>query len=65
MFSDLLKDNPAAVENFNQFSTSKRNEYVEWITEAKTETTREKRLAQSIEWIAEGKPRNWKYMKKW
>jgi uncharacterized protein YdeI (YjbR/CyaY-like superfamily) len=37
-------------------------EYIEWLTEAKREETRAKRLAQAIEWLAEGKPRNWKYM---
>lgn len=35
---------------------------MEWITEAKTETTRDKRLAQAVEWMAEGKVRNWKYL---
>jgi len=34
---------------------------VEWVTEAKTEETRDKRLATAVEWIAEGKGRNWKY----
>ena len=45
-----------------QFSPSHRREYLEWITEAKTEATRNRRLTQAIEWMAEGKPRNWKYM---
>jgi uncharacterized protein YdeI (YjbR/CyaY-like superfamily) len=35
-----------------------------WIDEAKTATTKEKRIAQTIEWLIEGKQRNWKYMKK-
>jgi uncharacterized protein YdeI (YjbR/CyaY-like superfamily) len=47
---------------FEGFSTSHKREYVEWITEAKTAATRQKRLATAIDWIAEGKPRNWKYM---
>lgn len=42
---------------------SNQREYVEWITEAKQAATRERRLATAIEWISEGKPRNWKYMK--
>lgn len=50
---------------FESFSTSQRNDYVEWISEAKTETTRDKRIIQAIKWISEGKPRNWKYMKSW
>lgn len=43
---------------------SHRLEYVEWIVEAKTEATRERRLETALEWIGEGKPRNWKYMKR-
>jgi hypothetical protein len=43
------------------FSPSHRREYIEWITEAKTDATRAKRLATTLEWLAEGKDRNWKY----
>ena len=60
-----LKTNKAAAMTFKGFSPSKKREYIEWITEAKREATRTKRLAQAIEWMAEGKPRNWKYDKKW
>jgi uncharacterized protein YdeI (YjbR/CyaY-like superfamily) len=64
---DILKNalakNKKAKERFDNFSYSHRKEYVEWITEAKTEPTREKRLATTIEWLAEGKSRNWKYEK--
>jgi len=59
----LERENISA--QFESFSTSQRNDYVEWISEAKTETTRDKRITQAIEWISEGKPRNWKYMKSW
>lgn len=38
-------------------------EYVAWIIEAKTDATREKRLAKAVERITDGKPRNWKYMR--
>jgi uncharacterized protein YdeI (YjbR/CyaY-like superfamily) len=58
-----LRDNPAARETFERFPPSHRREYVEWLEEAKREETRKKRLAQAIEWLAEGKQRNWKYMK--
>ena len=64
-FIAVLNKNKQAFETFDDFSYSNRKEYVEWISEAKTETTRQKRLATAIEWLAEGKPRNWKYMKKW
>ena len=56
-----LKANKKALETFEQFSYSHKKEYVEWITEAKRDETRDKRLATAIIWIAEGKPRNWKY----
>lgn len=46
---------------FEGFPPSHRREYVEWITEAKQEATRQRRLAQAVEWMAEGKTRNWKY----
>ncbi|MFL5383699.1 MAG: YdeI/OmpD-associated family protein [Longimicrobiaceae bacterium] len=58
-----LQANPAALAHFEGFSPSKRKEYVEWITEAKTEATRAKRLGTAVEWIAEGKARHWKYEK--
>ncbi len=57
-----LKRNKAAQATFDKFSASNKREYVDWITEAKTEATRNKRLETAIEWIAEGKTRNWKYM---
>ena len=58
-----LKTNALAAETFNNFPYSKKKEYVEWITEAKTDATRDKRLGTTIEWLAEGKARNWKYEK--
>ena len=45
------------------FSYSHQKEYVEWITEAKGEETRNKRLATAVEWMAAGKPRHWKHIK--
>ena len=56
-----LKKNKKAQAQFDKFSYSHRKEYIQWITEAKTELTRNKRLATTIEWLAEGKSRNWKY----
>jgi hypothetical protein len=43
---------------------NKKTQYVEWITEAKGDDTRARRIATTIEWLCEGKSRNWKYMKK-
>jgi len=57
-----LQGNAAARATFEKFSPSHQREYVEWITEAKTEGTRTRRLQTAIEWMVEGKPRNWKYM---
>lgn len=59
-FLDALKQNPTALLAYEKFSPSQKKEYVEWMTEAKTEATRTKRMA-TVEWIAEGKTRNWKY----
>lgn len=56
-----LKKNKAARTTFENFSPSGRNEYIQWITEAKQPATRERRLATTLEWLAEGKTRNWKY----
>ena len=56
-----LETDERARAAFEAFPPSHRREYVEWITEAKTEATRERRLAQMLEWLAEGKHRNWKY----
>jgi len=58
-----LKKNAKARATFEAFSASHRREYIEWIVEAKREETRSRRLAQAIEWLAEGKARNWKYEK--
>jgi len=56
-----LKKNPKAKTYFEEFNYSRKKDYVEWITEAKTEETRSRRLATAIGWISEGKGRNWKY----
>ncbi len=63
-FLKELKKNKKAFTVFEKFAPSHRNEYILWITEAKTEETRNKRMSQALEWIAEGKGRNWKYEKK-
>jgi len=60
---DAIKKNKKAWKSFEDFSNSHKKEYVEWVEEAKTNTTREKRLATMIEWLKEGKTRNWKYVK--
>jgi len=59
-----LKKNKPALKIFEGFSPSHKREYVEWITEAKTNKTRNKRIATTIERLSEDKSRNWKYMKK-
>jgi len=56
-----LKANKAAKLTYDAFSYTNKKDYIEWITEAKTEATRLKRLTQAIEWLAEGKARHWKY----
>lgn len=59
-----LKRDKKAGATFEAFSPSRRREYIEWITEAKRDETRQKRLKTAVEWMSEGKPRNWKYMRK-
>ncbi|MEM7248832.1 MAG: YdeI/OmpD-associated family protein [Acidobacteriota bacterium] len=56
-----LVENDAAREVFEGFSPTHRREYVEWLVEAKRKETRARRLAQAVEWMTEGKSRNWKY----
>lgn len=58
-----LRRNADARRTFEAFSPSQRREYVDWILDAKRDETRERRLSQAIEWMAEGKPRDWKYQK--
>ena len=60
-FTAALKKNKAAAEVFAAFSPSCKREYMEWIADAKRAETRERRIAQAVEWISEGKQRNWKY----
>lgn len=56
-----LKKNKTAAKTFAEFSPSHRKDYIEWITEARRKETRQKRLATTLEWLAQGKSRNWKY----
>lgn len=61
--ASALQKSERASEEFKAFTPSRRRDYVEWITEAKTKATRERRISTAIEWIEEGKSRNWKYEK--
>lgn len=56
-----LRREPKARAFFATLAPSHQREYTDWITEAKQAATRERRLAQAVEWLAEGKRRNWKY----
>ncbi len=57
-----LNENQQAAAAWADFSPSARREYIEWVTEAKRAATRERRLRTTLEWVAAGKPRNWKYL---
>ncbi|MES2331543.1 MAG: YdeI/OmpD-associated family protein [Bacteroidota bacterium] len=59
-----LKKNKKAFFTFEEFSPSHKREYIEWITEAKAEETRQRRMETMIEWLVEGKSRHWKYHNK-
>lgn len=63
-FKKALSKDKKALNTFNNFSYTNKKEYLTWVTEAKTETTREKRLTEAILWMREGKSRNWKYASK-
>lgn len=63
-FTKALNKNKKAKSVFEKFAPSHKREYLQWITEAKREETRLKRIATAIEWIAQGKGRNWKYERK-
>jgi uncharacterized protein YdeI (YjbR/CyaY-like superfamily) len=56
-----LKEFPKAQTTWDNFSPSCRKEYIDWITEAKREETKLKRIGTMLEWLEEGKSRNWKY----
>ena len=60
-FANALKANKKASAAFAAFSASCKREYIEWIADAKRPETRDKRIATAVDWISEGKQRNWKY----
>jgi len=62
-FTKVLNQNQKAKSAFAAFSPSCKREYLEWIADAKREETRDQRIATAVEWIAQGKQRNWKYQK--
>jgi uncharacterized protein YdeI (YjbR/CyaY-like superfamily) len=62
-FTKALAENKKALKTFDGFSNTNKKEYVEWVAEAKTDETRNKRLETAIEWMAEGKVRHWRYVK--
>jgi uncharacterized protein YdeI (YjbR/CyaY-like superfamily) len=56
-----LAKNREALATFEGFSPSAQKDYVAWVTEAKRPETRTARIAQAVEWLAQGKKRHWKY----
>lgn len=60
-FAKALAKNKKAQRSFTNFAPSHRKEYLQWVAEAKTEETRNRRLVKTLEWLSEGKSRNWKY----
>jgi uncharacterized protein YdeI (YjbR/CyaY-like superfamily) len=56
-----LKKNKKAQAAWDAFAPSHRREYIEWVVDAKQPATRDRRIASTVEWVAEGKGRNWKY----
>jgi uncharacterized protein YdeI (YjbR/CyaY-like superfamily) len=62
--ASALAKNAKARAAWEKFPPSHRREYAEWIGGAKQAETKERRLKAALKQIAEGKPQNWKYMKK-
>ncbi len=60
-FAAALKAHPEAKAVLDGFSPSAQRDYLDWVTEAKQDATRAKRIATAVEWLAEGKKRHWKY----
>ena len=60
-FLEKIEENEEAMLFFEKASYSFKKEYIMWVNESKTDATRQKRMQQAVEWIAEGKGRNWKY----
>lgn len=60
-FAAALTRAPKAKAMLDSFPASARRDYVEWIAEAKQEATRARRIATAVDWLSEGKRRNWKY----
>jgi uncharacterized protein YdeI (YjbR/CyaY-like superfamily) len=61
VFMAAIKKNKQALAGYNDFSPSHQREYIEWIVDAKSDETRNRRIEQAVAWMAEGKSRNWKY----
>jgi uncharacterized protein YdeI (YjbR/CyaY-like superfamily) len=60
-FAAALDSAPKAKAILDGFPPSSRRDYLEWVADAKQDATRAKRIATAIEWLSEGKRRNWKY----
>ena len=62
-FAAALANVKAAQQHYDAFPPGKQRDYLEWVLDAKRDDTRAKRIAQAVEWLAEGKSRHWKYEK--
>lgn len=62
-FAAALDRSAKAKAALESFPPSARRDYLEWVADAKQDDTRAKRIATAVEWLSEGKRRNWKYEK--
>lgn len=60
-FAAALANAPRAKATLDAFPPSAQRDYLEWVSEAKQDATRQKRIADAVQWLSEGKRRNWKY----
>jgi uncharacterized protein YdeI (YjbR/CyaY-like superfamily) len=63
-FMAAVRGNPKALATYQAFPPSQKREYVDWVVDAKQDETRKKRLETAVAWMAQGKVRNWKYVRK-
>jgi len=61
--AQAFASHPNAKAFFDKLAAGYKRDYIEWITSAKQEKIRLKRLNTTIEWLSEGKKKNWKYEK--
>lgn len=58
-----LEKDIMAKDFFTNLAPGYKRDYIDWIISAKQEKTRLKRLETTLEWLGQGKKKNWRYKK--